>query len=75
MEYGFTAGNHTISLTVKDDGGNTDTEVTTVSINPFGYPAITRLVPTSGGIAGNYDVIIQGSGFTYTTAQTSVIFG
>jgi Malectin domain/IPT/TIG domain len=75
INYAFSVGNHTISLTVADDGGNEDTEVTTVTINPFGYPAITSLDPSVGTLAGGYPVIIRGTGFTYSAAQTTVTFG
>jgi Malectin domain/IPT/TIG domain len=73
--YSFGVGLHTVSLTIKDDGGNLNTETTTVSINPFGFPAITSLVPNSGSLAGQYPVILRGSGFNYTANQIKVQFG
>jgi Malectin domain/IPT/TIG domain len=73
--YSFGVGVHTISLTIKDDGGNTDTESTTVSINPFGFPAITSLIPSSGNLTGQYPLMIMGSGFNYTSSQIKVMFG
>jgi IPT/TIG domain len=68
-------GEHTIALTVVDNGGNDSTELTTVSVFPFGYAAITGLSPTSGSIAGNTQITITGSGFTYPAGQTVVHFG
>lgn len=75
MKYKFTAGKHTVSLTVKDSGKNIDTETKTFLIKPLGYPAITQLIPDNGSTIGNYDVIIKGSGFTYSSPQTKVFFG
>jgi hypothetical protein len=68
-------GDHIIALTVTDSGGNENTEATTVKILPFGYPAVLSISPTSGSIAGGALVTIKGSGFTYTAAQTTVMFG
>jgi DNA-binding protein len=73
--YSFTVGLHTISLEVKDSGGSTNTEVTSVTINPFGFPAITSFIPSSGNLTGLYPVIIVGSGFNYTANQITVRFG
>jgi Malectin domain/IPT/TIG domain len=75
LNYNFTAGNHTVSLSVEDSGGNVALDVATVSIRPFGYPTITQLSPASGDITGNYNVTITGSGFNYTASQMTVIFG
>lgn len=68
-------GEHVISLTVTDDGGNDSTEETTVTVRPFGYPAIASLSPSSGSISGYDSVTIIGSGFTYPAAETVVHFG
>jgi Malectin domain/IPT/TIG domain len=73
--YAFSVGLHTVSLTVKDTGGNENTEVTTVNIRAFGFPAITSLVPNSGNPSGQYNVQIRGSGFNYTANQITVRFG
>jgi hypothetical protein len=45
---------HTVLLKIQDDGGNVDTEVATVTIRPFGYPAISALQPqpNQGGLIG-----------------------
>jgi Malectin domain/IPT/TIG domain len=71
----FSAGEHTISLTVADSGGYTDVEVTSVLIKPFGYPAVTELNPSSGGLSGNYIITVHGTGFNYTANEITVYFG
>lgn len=71
----FPVGNHTISLTIFDSGGNEATDTTIVSIYPFGYPAITKLIPDRGMIAGGELVQIVGSGFTFLPSETIVHFG
>ena len=68
-------GNHTISLTIFDSGGNEATDTTIVSIYPFGYPAITKLMPDRGSISGDELVQITGSGFTFLPNETIVHFG
>lgn len=68
-------GEHIIALTVTDDAGNENTEATTVTVLPFGYPAVTDISPKSGSIAGGDVVTITGSGFTYSAAETTVHFG
>jgi Malectin domain len=73
--FSFGVGLHTITLEVGDSGGNKNTEITEVTINPFGFPAITSLVPSSGNLTGLYPVIIVGSGFNYTASQIAVTFG
>ena len=71
----FSVGNHTVSLTIFDSGGNEATDTTIVSIYPFGYPAITNLTPDRGSIAGDEVVQIVGSGFTFLPNETIVHFG
>jgi hypothetical protein len=68
-------GEHTITLTVKDNGNNEGTDTTTLTVNPFGYPALLSVAPVSGSISGDQLVTIKGSGFKYSTAQTKVKFG
>jgi IPT/TIG domain len=68
-------GFHTVTLLVVDSGGNESTERTTVTVYPYGYPAITGISPDRGSIAGNALVRITGSGFTYLASQTIVHFG
>jgi IPT/TIG domain len=68
-------GFHTVTLLVVDSSGNEATERTTVTVYPFGYPAITSMLPDRGSIAGNELVRITGSGFTYSASQTIVHFG
>jgi Malectin domain/IPT/TIG domain len=75
LDYSFPVGNHTVSLAIKDNGGNQNVEVTTVSIRPFGFPTITEIVPSSGSMVGGYDVIIKGAGFTDPASSTTVLFG
>lgn len=71
----LSVGSHTISLTVKDSTNNTSTDLTTIVVNPFGYPSLLGLSPASGSITGGEKVIITGFGFTYLAAQTTVKFG
>jgi IPT/TIG domain len=68
-------GNHTLSLSIVDSAGNDSTDTTTVSIYPFGYPAITQLIPDRGTIAGETLVQIVGSGFNYRPQEMIVHFG
>jgi hypothetical protein len=68
-------GPHTIALTVTDNEGNESTETTDLTVFAFGYPLITGLVPNQGSIAGGGIITISGSGFTYSSAQTTVHFG
>lgn len=71
----LSVGEHTVALTVIDNGGNKATAETTVSIRSFGFSAVKSLSPTSGTISGNAVVTITGSGFTYAASQTTVHFG
>ena len=73
--FNLSVGVHNVALTVVDNGGNTDTILTTISILPFGYPSVTGLSPTTGSNAGTTQVTITGSGFTYPVSQTVVRFG
>jgi hypothetical protein len=68
-------GEHSISLTVVDNGGNEATEMTTITVLPFGYPSITSLSPNTGFTSGNESITIRGSGFTYSAMDTEVNFG
>ena len=68
-------GDHDVGLTVIDDGFNEHTDFTTITVLPFGYPAVTTISPNSGSIAGGNIVTITGSGFTYTAEETIVHFG
>lgn len=68
-------GVHDVGLTVVDDGANEHTELTTVTVLPFGYPAVTDISPNSGSISGGNVVTITGSGFTYSAQETVVHFG
>ena len=74
-ELSFSVGNHSIALTIVDSGNNEATDTTILSIYPFGYPAITNLVPNKGSIAGDELVYIVGSGFTFSPSETIVHFG
>lgn len=75
LNYSFPVGTHTISLTVKDNGNNVNTQETTVLIKPLGSPAIEQLLPNSGSMVGGFNVILKGDGFTFSAAQTKVFFG
>ena len=67
-------GTHTVSLTVTDSGNFASTDVTTMTVNPFGYPNVDSLSPSSGNVAGGYAVTISGSGFL-SSADLIVHFG
>jgi hypothetical protein len=71
----LTVGEHSVVFTIVDTGGNDSSETFTVSVLPFGYPAVLGLSPLSGSINGNLIVTISGSGFNFTAAQTIVHFG
>jgi hypothetical protein len=68
-------GIHTVTLAVIDSGGNESTDQTTITVDPFGYPAITNIVPNRGSIAGNELIHLFGSGFTFSPSETIVHFG
>lgn len=68
-------GVHTVALEVVDNENNQSIEETTITVFAFGYPVIQLLTPSSGSIAGGYIVTITGVGFTYSAAETTVIFG
>lgn len=67
-------GPHAVALTVVDSGGNDHTEVTTITVLPFGYPDIEMLSPAKGIVSGGYEVTITGSGFT-DSSEIIVHFG
>lgn len=68
-------GEHSVVLTVVDDAGFENSEMTTITVLPFGFPAVTSITPDSGSISGGDIVTIVGSGFTHTAAETTVHFG
>jgi hypothetical protein len=68
-------GDHTVTLTAIDDQGNEAAEATTVTVLPFGYPAVEEVVPNEGSIAGVEPVTIKGSGFKASAQDTIVHFG
>jgi len=74
IELKLPVGKHTIALTVTDSGGNDSTEVTTITVLPYGYPDVESLSPNSGSISGGYEVTIKGSGFT-NSSDIIVHFG
>ena len=59
----FPVGVHDLTLTVTDSTGDVASDVTTVTIRPFGYPDVESLTPDSGEFASGQEVIITGSGF------------
>jgi IPT/TIG domain len=61
-------GVHTVSLTVKDRGGDTNTDTTTITVYDAGSPYIASLSPSLGGIAGGTVVTIAGTSFLGATA-------
>lgn len=68
-------GDHSIFLTVTDSDNNSDTVGTTVSVLPFGFPAVTTLSPSGGSIGGSQQITITGSGFAQSPENTVVYFG
>jgi IPT/TIG domain len=69
-------GDHSVSLTVIDDHGYEATELTTITVFPFGYPAVASIEPNSGSIQGGDRLIIKGSGFdTGGSNDVKVHFG
>ena len=52
----FTAGLHTVSITVNDTGYTVDTEFTTVDVKSLGFPAITLLSPDNGSLNKNQTI-------------------
>ena len=71
----FSVGEHNIDLTILDDRGNESTEVTTVTIHPFGFPSISSISPTFGMLHGGQNVTITGTGFNYNSNRIVVRFG
>ena len=68
-------GEHTITLTIADSNNNEATDTTTITVNPFGFPAVVSIAPDTGSISGGDLVTIKGSGFTYDASLTKVKFG
>jgi hypothetical protein len=68
-------GIHTITLTVKDNFGNEATDTTTITVNPFGYPAIISINPLVGSVAGGEKITINGSGFGHLSSDVKVFLG
>ena len=68
-------GQHVVTLTVEDNDENEATDTTTITVNPFGFPAISTIEPSSGSTAGGQVVTIKGSGFTFATSLMKVKFG
>lgn len=73
--FSLPVGEHTITLTVKDSGSHESTDVATVTVNPFNFPALAGVSPSSGSVTGGQVVTLTGSGFTYLAGQTKVKFG
>lgn len=71
----LTVGEHSVVLTVVDSGGNDSAETFSVSVLPFGFPAVLSTSPSNGTINGNQLITITGSGFSFTANQTIVHFG
>ena len=71
----LSVGVHTVTLTVKDSGGNESTEATTIEVFSADFPAVKSLLPNSGPVAGGTIVTISGSGFTASAYDTKVKFG
>ena len=68
-------GIHTVTLTIKDNFGNEATDTTTITVNPFGYPAITSINPIVGSVAGGEKITIFGSGFNHLSSDVTVFLG
>ena len=68
-------GKQVVTLFVLDDNGNDAAEYTTVTVSPFGYPALSSISPQGGNVTGNEFVTLVGSGFNYNTGRMVVHFG
>jgi hypothetical protein len=68
-------GEHNLTLKVFDDDGDSATDVTTVTIRPFGVPDSTLLTPDNGDVQGGEKIVIVGSGFIFAAENTTVHFG
>jgi glucose/arabinose dehydrogenase len=68
-------GEHDVTLFVLDDGGNDSADSTTITVFPFGYPAVLSLSPELGSVAGGDQITIIGSGFDYSASQMTVHIG
>lgn len=62
--FSLPVGEHTVTLTVVDSGGNDSTETTTITVLSSDFPSISSLSPDNGPSSGGTDVTINGSGFT-----------
>lgn len=71
-EISFGVGVHEVTLTVTDSTSDVASDVTTVTIRPFGYPDLASLTPDSGEFASGQEVFIMGSGFN---SNAKVHFG
>jgi IPT/TIG domain/Glucose / Sorbosone dehydrogenase len=65
-------GQHTVTLTVVDSSGDTNTDTTLVTVFAAGHPSLTSVSPNSGSLAGGTGVTL--SGFSFGSA-TAVQFG
>ena len=61
-------GDHIISLSVTDSSGDENTDTTIVTVLPDTFPEITSISQNSGSVAGGTPMIINGFGFTKTSA-------
>lgn len=64
-----------LTLTVRDSGGNVHTETTIVTVLPSEFPDISALSESSGPVEGGTPLTISGSGFSFSSAETTVKFG
>jgi ribosomal protein L35AE/L33A len=71
----LSVGEHVVALYVKDSAGDEDSASTTVTVFPFGFPAIVDVNPSSSNIAGGSIVAIYGTGFDASDANLIVLFG
>ena len=64
-----------LTLTVRDSGGNVHTETTIVTVLSSEFPNISNLSQTSGPVEGGTPLTITGTGFFFSSAETTVKFG
>ena len=69
------AGEHIVTLEVTDSDGDTQSDVTIVTVRPSSFPVITMVTPDRGDINGGDEIAIIGSGFSFTADETIVMIG
>jgi hypothetical protein len=61
-------GDHEITLTVTDSSGDSNTDLTIITVLPESFPEISSISPNKGPTSGGTIITIKGTGFNSITA-------